>query len=80
MWECVIFKDILEAHDCNWEKAFSEFSKQRRVDTDAIANLAKNNFLEMRDHVRCQAPLLVLIRKVSGNLYRAYLFINTEGA
>ncbi len=35
----------------NWEEIFTEFEKMRKKDTDAIADLAVENFVEMRDYV-----------------------------
>ncbi|MEM1003175.1 MAG: NAD(P)/FAD-dependent oxidoreductase [Bacteroidota bacterium] len=35
----------------SWEKIFHEFAKTRKKDTDAIADLAIDNFHEMKDHV-----------------------------
>jgi len=44
----------------NWEEIFSEFYKQRKMNTDAISDLALKNFVEMRDHV---ADASFLLRK-----------------
>ncbi len=49
--DVVEFDKILEKHKGNWEKTFSAFEKSRKKDTDAIADLANENFHEMRDHV-----------------------------
>lgn len=35
----------------NWESVFKAYQKARKKDTDAIADLAIDNFYEMRDHV-----------------------------
>jgi kynurenine 3-monooxygenase len=42
---------ILELHDGDWETVFKAYEKTRKKDTDAIADLAIDNFYEMRDHV-----------------------------
>lgn len=42
---------ILDLHDGNWGKVFTEYEKTRKKDTDAIADLAIDNFHEMKDHV-----------------------------
>jgi kynurenine 3-monooxygenase len=42
---------ILEQNDGNWETVFKVYEKTRKKDTDAIADLAIDNFFEMRDHV-----------------------------
>jgi kynurenine 3-monooxygenase len=45
-----------------WEKVFSEFEKRRKKDTDAIADLAIDNFHEMQNHVA--NPLFQEKRKI----------------
>jgi kynurenine 3-monooxygenase len=46
-----IFDSILEKYEGDWETIFKVFEKQRKIDTDAIADLAIDNYYEMRDHV-----------------------------
>ncbi len=49
--DVVEFDQILEKHEGDWETVFKEYEKTRKKDTDAIADLAIDNFYEMRDHV-----------------------------
>lgn len=49
--DVVEFDAILDKHEGNWETVFSEYEKTRKKDTDAIADLAIDNFHEMKDHV-----------------------------
>jgi kynurenine 3-monooxygenase len=49
--DVVVFDEVLEKHEGNWETVFKEYEKARKKDTDAIANLAIDNFHEMKDHV-----------------------------
>ncbi|WP_439151463.1 FAD-dependent oxidoreductase [Winogradskyella sp.] len=49
--DVVEFDAVLEKHQGNWENVFSEYEKTRKKDTDAIADLAVDNFHEMKDHV-----------------------------
>jgi len=42
---------ILDTHSGNWEMIFAEYEKTRKKDTDAIADLAIDNFHEMKSHV-----------------------------
>ncbi len=49
--DVVEFDAFLDAHDGNWETTFKAFQKHRKVDTDAIADLAIDNFHEMKDHI-----------------------------
>ena len=51
------FEDTLVFMECyddaagDWATIFSEFYRKRKPDTDAIADLALDNFYEMQDHV-----------------------------
>ena len=45
------FDAALEAHKDNWEATFISFQQKRKKDTDGIADLAIDNFHEMKDHV-----------------------------
>ena len=49
--DVVEFDTFLEQHDGNWEKTFKAFQKKRKIDADGIADLAIDNFHEMKDHV-----------------------------
>ncbi|MDJ0644756.1 MAG: NAD(P)/FAD-dependent oxidoreductase [Flavobacteriaceae bacterium] len=49
--DVTIFDAILEQYEGDWELIFKTFEKQRKIDTDAIADLAVDNYYEMRDHV-----------------------------
>ena len=46
-----VFDNVLNQFEGDWLTVFSEFQKQRKIDTDAIADLAIDNYYEMRDHV-----------------------------
>ena len=45
------FDAALEAHKGNWEATFISFQQKRKKDTDGIADLAIDNFHEMKNHV-----------------------------
>ncbi|RZN82765.1 MAG: FAD-dependent monooxygenase [Winogradskyella sp.] len=49
--DVVEFDAVLDKHEGDWETIFSEYGKTRKKDTDAIADLAIDNFHEMKDHV-----------------------------
>lgn len=49
--DCLVFDECLEKYEGNWVKIFAEYEKLRKVNTDAIADLAIENFYEMRDGV-----------------------------
>jgi kynurenine 3-monooxygenase len=49
--DCTCLLELLDRHGADWGHVFSEFEKARKVNTDAIADLAVENFVEMRDRV-----------------------------
>ena len=49
--DVVEFDTFLDQHDGNWENTFKAFQQKRKIDTDGIADLAIDNFHEMKDHV-----------------------------
>ena len=61
-----VLDSVLNQFEGNWSIVFSEFQKQRKIDTDAIADLAIDNYYEMRDHVA--NPLFKEKRIVEMNL------------
>jgi kynurenine 3-monooxygenase len=48
--DCVVLDELLDQHD-DLSEVFSAFSTGRKPDTDAIADMALENFVEMRDKV-----------------------------
>lgn len=49
--DVVEFDQILDQYEGDWEAVFKAYARSRKKDTDAIADLAIDNFYEMRDHV-----------------------------
>ncbi|MEQ3665354.1 MULTISPECIES: FAD-dependent oxidoreductase [unclassified Olleya] len=49
--DVVEFDAVLDKFEGDWETVFTEYEKTRKKDTDAIADLAIDNFHEMKDHV-----------------------------
>ena len=49
--DVVEFDKFLEVHQGDWEATFKAYEQSRKKDTDAIADLAIDNFHEMKDHV-----------------------------
>ena len=52
--DCTVFNrciDEMGTENLNWEKLFSDFGGQRKPNSDAIAEMAIENFVEMRDKV-----------------------------
>ena len=50
--DCGALDRCLEDPDRPWNEVFAEFEKRRRPDTDAIADMALENYVEMRSTVR----------------------------
>ncbi|NNM24242.1 MAG: FAD-dependent monooxygenase, partial [Flavobacteriaceae bacterium] len=48
--DVVVLDEIIEKYEGDWPKIFSEYEKERKKDTDAIADLALDNFHEMKEH------------------------------
>ncbi len=49
--DCYVLDQLIEKHNHDWEKILPEYESLRKIDGDAIADLAKENFIEMRDKV-----------------------------
>jgi kynurenine 3-monooxygenase len=49
--DCSCLLKLIDEMEEDWEFIFTEFEKERKVNTDAIAALAVENFVEMRDRV-----------------------------
>jgi kynurenine 3-monooxygenase len=67
--DCVVLDQCLAAHWRDWQKAFAEYERRRRVNTDTLAELSLANFTELRDSVR--RPSLAARSKMSLAAYRA---------
>lgn len=68
--DCRVLNDLLNQHRDNWMVVLPEFQKLRKPDADAIAQLALDNFIEMRDLV-ADADFL-LRKKIEGKLYELF--------
>ena len=49
--DCVVLNSLIDKHQENWEDILAEYQHLRKPDGDAIADLALNNFVEMRDKI-----------------------------
>ncbi len=68
--DVTIFDGILDEFEGNWENIFKAYQTKRKKDTDAIADLAMDNYYEMRDHVA--NPLFKQKRKIEINLEKNF--------
>ncbi|MDA0195356.1 MAG: NAD(P)/FAD-dependent oxidoreductase [Bacteroidetes bacterium] len=49
--DCFVLNQLLDQKDDNWQEVMPLFQESRKKNTDAIATLALQNFIEMRDKV-----------------------------
>ena len=49
--DCTVLMDCVDSGDDNWLDIFSSYNKMRKSDADAIAQMAIENYIEMRDSV-----------------------------
>jgi kynurenine 3-monooxygenase len=68
--DCTCLLGLLDRHGADWERVFTEFEKARKINTDAIADLAVENFVEMRDRVA--DPRFLFRKKVELALQARY--------
>jgi kynurenine 3-monooxygenase len=68
--DCTYLLELMDRHGSAWAALFSAFEASRKVDTDAIADLAIENFVEMRDRVA--DPRFLFRKKVELELEKKY--------
>ncbi len=68
--DCIYLNEIIGKNEGDWEKIFHEFEIIRKPNTDAIADLARENFIEMRDLV--DDDRFLLKKKIEKELYKKY--------
>ncbi|SHJ58552.1 FAD-dependent oxidoreductase [Aquimarina spongiae] len=68
--DVVVFDEILDQYEGDWDTVFKMYQKTRKEDTDAIADLAIDNYYEMRDHVA--NPIFKEKRKLEMELEKAF--------
>jgi kynurenine 3-monooxygenase len=64
--DCVVLNQLIEKYNDDWGKIFSECELSRKKNSDAIAELAVQNFVEMRDLVG--HPDFLLQKKIEAYL------------
>ncbi len=68
--DCRILDDLLHKYGDDWERILEEYQYLRKPDADAIADLAVNNFIEMRE--RTADPRFLLQKKIEARLHEKY--------
>ena len=65
-----VLDQLLEKHGTDWETVYEEYGELRKVNTDAIADMAEENFYEMRDAVA--DPVFVRKRELETKLEQTF--------
>lgn len=65
-----VLDSLIEKHGGNWEVLYEEYGRLRKVNTDAIADMAEENFYEMRDRVA--VPVFQRKRELETKLEQIY--------
>lgn len=68
--DCRILDELIDEYDHDWMKILPQYQALRKPDADAIADLAINNFTEMRD--RTADPKFLLQKKIEARLHEKY--------
>lgn len=68
--DCAVLNSLIEKHNDNWSAILPEYQSLRKPDGDAIADLALNNFVEMRDKVA--DPKFLLQKKIEAAFSKKY--------
>lgn len=68
--DCSVLNTLLEKHGEDWTTILAQYQDLRKPDGDAIAELALNNFIEMRDKVA--DPQFLLQKKIEARLHEKY--------
>lgn len=68
--DVTVLHQLLEAHNDNWSAVLQEYQQLRKPDGDAIAELAVNNYYEMRDYVA--DPDFLLRKKIEKKIFEKH--------
>jgi kynurenine 3-monooxygenase len=68
--DCSVLNGLIGKHNEDWAAILEEYQQLRKPDADAIADMALNNFIEMRDKVA--DPKFLLQKKIEARLYHKY--------
>lgn len=68
--DCLVLNSLVEKYNDDWVAILNEYQQLRKPDGDAIAELALNNFIEMRDKVA--DPTFLLQKKIEARLHEKF--------
>jgi kynurenine 3-monooxygenase len=65
-----VLDSLIEKHGTDWATVYGEYGQLRKINTDAIADMAEENFYEMRDRVAF--PVFQRKRELETKLEQTY--------
>ncbi len=68
--DCRVLNDMLDDANDDWDKVLERFQQERKQNADAIAQLALENFIEMRDRVADDKFLLQ--KRIEARIHELY--------
>lgn len=68
--DCRVLDELIEKHGDDWRNILQQYQALRKPDADAIADMALNNFTEMRE--RTADPKFLLQKKIEGRLHEKH--------
>ena len=68
--DCRVLDELIDTHQEDWYQILAAYQMLRKPDGDAIADLAINNFTEMRD--KTADPRFLLQKKIEARLHEKY--------
>jgi len=68
--DCIYLNECITNSPGKWNDIFNNYQQMRKANTDAIADLAQENFVEMRDLVA--DPRFLLEKKIESELYKRF--------
>lgn len=68
--DCVILEELMDKYGANWPAIFETYQKSRFKHAEAIAELALQNFTEMRDLVA--DPKFLLRKKIEAHIHQTH--------
>ena len=68
--DCVALDECIDRHGADWSTVFEKFEAERKPNAEAIADMALENYVEMRDSVR--DPTFLLRKELAWKLEALY--------
>ncbi|MTI29696.1 FAD-dependent monooxygenase [Cytophagales bacterium RKSG123] len=68
--DCRVLSELMDQYHGNWPQILDKFQESRKIDADAISELALQNFIEMRDKVADKGFLLR--KKIEAKLHQQF--------